>query len=387
MRVLHVISSLDRNSGGPTTALLGLALAQAKCGLQVSVLSVYQNAPETGVVESLQRQGIGVLQIGPTKGKLGRHPDLAGAADRSVAAADVVHIHAMWEEIQHQAAKAAQRHKVPYLIRPCGMLDPWSLQQSRWIKKILLAWRVRRNLNLAAGLHFTTGTERDLVGALKLKSKSIVAPNGVDLHEFGELPSPGTFRSQYPRLGDRPIVLFLSRLHPKKGLDLLVPAFAQIANDVKMSGATLVIAGPDSDGYRAQVEGMAVRHGMMDRVLFTGMVTGVQRIALLAEAKLFVLPSYQENFGNVVIESLAAGTPVIVSDQVNLQAEVKAAGVGGVVPTQVEPLALEMLRWMGDADLRRSAQEKARPFVWENYDWMKIAERWKKLYGEIVESA
>jgi glycosyltransferase involved in cell wall biosynthesis len=384
MRVLHVIPSLERSAGGPPAALLGLALAQAKCGLAVSVLSAFPSAAETEVSGRLERQGVGVVQVGPTKGKLGRHADLAGAAERCVAAADVVHIHALWEEIQHQAARAARRRSVPYLVRPCGMLDPWSLRQSRWVKKILLAWRVRGNLDRAAALHFTTSTERDLVGALKLKAPAIVEPNGVDLQEFDRLPAPGTFRAQHPALGDRPMIVFLSRLHPKKGLDLLVPAFAGIAADPKLDGAALVIAGPDADGYRAQVEAMAARHGVADRVLFTGMVGGEQRVALLAEAALFVLPSYQENFGNVVIESLAAGTPVIVSDQVNLQSEVLAAGVGGVVPTQAGPLAAEMLRWMGDGALRRLARDKARPFVREHYDWMRIAARWQGRYAELA---
>ena len=386
MRVLHVIPSLDRESGGPTKALEGLAAAQVTCGLEVSVLSAFRGGPADTIADTLAAQGVAVQLIGPTRGRLQRHRTMRSIVESAVAQSDVVHIHAMWEEIQHQAARAARRRKIPYLIRPCGMLDPWSLGQSRRVKQILLAWRVRRNLERAAGLHFTTATERDLVAPMRLRPPAIVEPNGVDLREFDQLPPPGTFRAKHPRLGDRPIVLFLSRLHPKKGLDLLVPAFAKIANDPRLGGATLVIAGPDSDGYRARVEAMVAGRGIADRVLFTGMVGGVDRVALLAEAALFVLPSYQENFGNVVIESLAAGTPVVVSDQVNLQGEVKAAGVGGVVPTDAAALAEEMLRWMGETSLRETAAAKARPFVREHYDWLKIAERWKHRYSKIISS-
>ena len=384
MRVLHVISSIDRKSGGPTIALQGLAGAQAKCGLEVTIAGTYVGTPDAEVVEQFRQQGIAVSLIGPAQGKLVRHADLRRIVDECVAKADIVHIHAMWEEIQHQAARAAHRRKVPYLIRPCGMLDPWSLRQSRWIKKALLAWRVRKNLDHAAGLHFTTTTERDLAGPLKLKSTPIVEPNGVDLREFTNLPSPGTFRSRYPRLGDKPYLLFLSRLHPKKGLDLLVPAFAKVAADVKLDGAMLVLTGPDADGYRAEIESLVAKLGLADRVIFTGMLGGEQRIAALAEARLFVLPSYQENFGNVVIEALAAGTPVIISDQVNIHAEIKSAGVGGVVPTNVDALAGEIVAWMEDEGRYRKARAKARPFVWGNYDWMKIAETWKGRYEGMV---
>jgi glycosyltransferase involved in cell wall biosynthesis len=113
------------------------------------------------------------------------------------------------------------------------------------------------------------------------------------------------------------------------------------------------------------------------------MITGQQRIAALAEARLFVLPSYQENFGNAVIEALAAGTPVLISDQVNIHAEVAAARVGGVVPTRAASLAHEMWRWMSDRALHQAAKERAAAFVRENYDWDRIALRWKERYAQL----
>jgi glycosyltransferase involved in cell wall biosynthesis len=384
-RVLHVISQLDPRTGGPATALLGLASAQADVGLAVSVVSGFKQSPDESVGAALARHGVNVRWVGPVRGKLNRHPDLGQAAQEAAAAADVVHVHAMWEEIQHRAARAAQQRGVPYVIRPCGMLDPWSLRQSRWVKQALLAWRVRRNLRRAAALHFTTTAERDLTAPLKLGVPAIVEPNGVDLAEFDRLPSPGTFRGAQPQLGDRPFVLFLSRLHPKKGLDLLVPAFARVAGDPRMAGVTLVVAGPDEAGYRTQVEALASQEGIGGRVLFPGMLKGEQRLAALAEAKLFVLPSYQENFGNAVIEALAAGTPVVISDQVNLHPEITGAGVGGVVPTRVEPLAAEMTRWLTDGALYESAKAKARPFVRERYDWLQIARRWQRHYSDLID--
>jgi glycosyltransferase involved in cell wall biosynthesis len=384
MRVIHVIPSIDRQAGGPTTALLGLAAAQVKAGSQVSVLTTFRAIEDRAMAQLFGEQGIKVEMIGPVQGKLGWHPDMAFLAAELVGRGHIVHIHAVWENLLHYAARAARRKKIPYVIRPCGMLDPWSLAQHSLVKKALLAWRVRSNLKRAAALHFTSATERDLTNPLKLKARAIVEPNGIDLGEFDQLPPAGTFAARYPQLQGRPFLLFLSRLHPKKGLDLLIPAFAKIAAEAAMANVMLVLAGPDSDGYLAELQKMIERHQLADRVLLPGMLTGQDRIAALAEARLFVLPSYQENFGIAVVEALAASTPVIISDQVNIHAEISAAGVGDVVPTQIDALAAAMLQWMRNAEQRAQAARVARDFVRDHYDWMQIATHWRRHYEEIL---
>ena len=380
MRVLHVIPEIRASAGGVSSAVSGLAIAQQRAGMDVSVLAPYIGEPDQPSIDSLTSAGVRVHTCGPVTGRFGRHPNLKSVTETAVADADIVHIAALWEEVQHLAARAAKRQNIPYLISPHGMLDPWSLSLSKWVKRVVLAWRVRKNLNEAAALHFTCAVERDLVASLKLKPSSIVEPNGLDLSEFENLPSPDQFRSRYPSLAnDRPIVLFLSRLHPKKGLDLLIPAFTAGPKE-----AMLVIAGPDSDDYQKTVEAMIRQHNIQDRVIFTGMLKGKERVDAMAAATIFVLPSYQENFGIVVAESLAAGVPVIISDQVNIHAEITAAGVGGVVPTKVEPLARELARWLEDNNLRSQAALKCRPFAQSQYDWNKIAERWKAHYSLVM---
>ena len=379
MRVLHVISDIKASAGGVTSAVIGLATAQRRAGLEVTILSTWVGELDQPNVDALQAAGIRVRAVGPATGRFTRHPDLRRITDEAVAEADIVHIAALWEEIQHQAAIAARRRKVPYIISPHGMLDPWSLARNRWIKRLYLIWRLRKDLNRAAALHFTCEVERDLTAPLRLSPPAIVEPNGLDLAEFNDLPPAGTFRSRHPSLGDRPIVLFLSRIDPKKGLDLLIPAFAAGPKE-----AMLVIAGPDLAGYRAAVEAMVEKHGLNDRVIFTGMLRGRDRVEAMTAATIFALPSYQENFGIVVAESLAAGVPVVISDQVNIHAEISRAGVGGVVPAQIEPLAAELRRWLEDGSMRAQAAARCRGFVWEHYDWVKIAERWIGHYERAV---
>lgn len=361
-------------------AMAGLSTAQARAGLDVTVAATWVDRPAEDVTKRLEESGVKVRTLGPCTNPMSRHPDLARFVDDLVAGADVVHVHALFEEIQHQAARAAQRRGVPYVVRACGMLSPWSLTQSRWKKKLYMMMRLRRNLNRAAALHFTAGQERDLTRPLRLSAPAIVEPNGVDLREFERLPAPGALRTRHRELAGKHVLMFLGRIHLQKGLDLLIPAFAK-ANAPNWA---LVLAGPDKDGFGPRLRRTAEECGVADRVFFTGALFGADRVAGLVDADLFVLPSYHENFGIAAVEALAAGKPIIVSDQVNIFREIAAADVGGVMPLEIDRMAVELQKWMGDADLRGAAAERARPFVWDTYGWDPIGRRWLNHYRRIV---
>jgi glycosyltransferase involved in cell wall biosynthesis len=380
MHVLHVISAIDPVRGGPITALLGMVQAQADAGMHVQVATTWIDGESLAAAEALRKQGIDVTTIGPCKTPLRRHEQIVPALSKLIQQTDVVDIHALYEEIQHQAARLARRFDVPYIIRPEGMLTPWSLAQSRLKKKLYMLLRLRRDLDHAAAIAFTSEAECDATAPLKLAPRSIVEPLGVDLREFQHLPAPGSFRSRHPRLVHGKMIAFLGRIHPGKGLELLIPAFARTGSD-----ETLVIIGPDSENFRARVESMISDAGITDRVIFTGMLRGPDRIAALADADLFALPSFHENFGLAVVEALAAGVPVIISNEVNLWKEIEAGGVGAVVPTQIEPLAAKLEEWLSNDALRAAAAGRARQFVSEHYDWDRIARRWEGHYAKLTE--
>ena len=373
MRVLHVAPHIDPRWGGIAVALAGLARAQVQAGIDVAIVVTYHRTEPLDALDGLQADGIDIRAVGPGITPLLWHPRLARVMDRAVARANVVHVHSMWTEVQEATARAARRHDKPYVLAPHGTLAPWSLSQSSLRKKIYLAWRGQAQLDDAAALHFTTSRERELV-QLRLRAAAIVEPNGVDMSEFSELPPIGAFRRRHPEVEGRPMLLFLSRIHKKKGLDLLIPAFAEVPGD-----AVLVIAGPDG-GQAVTVRELTRRHGVADRVLFTGMLHGTERIAAMVDADLFVLPSYQENFGMVVVEALAAGTAVVISDQVNIHDVITDHELGEVVPTDVQPLADALRRWLGDAQRREAIGARARSFVTAHYDWRRIAERWVEHY-------
>ncbi|MGE5608626.1 MAG: glycosyltransferase [Bacillota bacterium] len=380
MRVLHVISGIDVPTGGPGSALVGLGSAQAKAGLEVTVLTAFAQGADLAPVEQLKRDGVDVHVIGPVHTPLGLHSGIPAKLNELLDRADVVHIHGLWEEIQHRAARLAWERSIPYIMTPHGMLDPWSLSQRALKKRLYMAWRLRTNLNRAAAIHYTAEIERDLAEPLGLRPPPLIELNGVDLREFEKLPEKGTFRKLYPQIGQRPLILFLSRIHLKKGLDMLIPAMAKVTTP----NAVLVIIGPDPWGYGQTIKDLIKEHGIGDRTIFVGQVPADVRIAAFTDADIFVLPSYQENFGIAVAEALAAGTPVVISDQVNIHRQISNAGVGGVVPRQVDRVAAEIDRWLQDNELRRVAAEKARPFVWEHYGWAQIARRWVGHYDQIV---
>ncbi|MGH7179582.1 MAG: glycosyltransferase, partial [Tepidisphaeraceae bacterium] len=227
MRVLHVSSGIDPRQGGPTTVLTALIAAQIEAGLRVSVAATFGEDFRDDAARQMRECGATVELIGPCTHRLAWHKGIRPALGRMIGDADIVHIHGVWEEIQHQAAKIARRRRVAYIITPHGMLDPWSLARGGFKKRLYLMLRLRRHLNRAAAVHFSDATERDLtLRAVSIRSPALVQRHIVDLREFDNPPPRGTFRQRFPATTDKPIVLFLSRLHPKKGLNLLIAAFA-----------------------------------------------------------------------------------------------------------------------------------------------------------------
>ena len=380
-RILHVIPGLDAATGGTVTALMSMAVFQARAGLKVTVLATWTgDGPPRDAERKLKDAGADVRFIGPARGPLLWHRDLAPVLEKLVADADVAHAHGVWEEIQYRAGAVARKRGIAYVISPHGMLDPYNLSKKWLKKKLYLLLRLRRTLRHAAAIHFTDEVERDLARPVTAGAPAIVQPIGIDLSEFERVPPRGTFRSKYPVIGERPVVLFMGRLHPKKAPDLLVDAFARAG----VSDAVLVLAGPDSEGTRARLEDAARARGITDRTVFTGMLRGEQRVAALAEADVFALFSHQENFGLAVVEALACGTPVLISDQVNIHRKITAAGVGAVAPLNVGEMAALLKEWLTDPRRRDDAARRARAFVRDNFEATEVAQRWVSHYAALA---
>ena len=379
MRILHAIPGLTDRSGGPTTALVGLACAQAAAGAMVTVLACTREGDVIAAADRLAAAGVVLRTVGPCHGPLMRHPQLAATTRSLVASHDVVHAHGVWEELQYQASRACLAERIPFVIRCCGLLDEWSLRR-KWLKKAVYRfWRLDRMLASADAIHCTTAAEAASTGTLRCATTIVVEPNGIGLEDFATLPARGGLRRSLA-IGDAPLIVFLGRVHPGKGVESLIPALAR----VRTPGVTVAVVGSDSAGYRGEMEGLADTHGVRDRVAFVGPLSGRQKIEALVDADVFCLPSQHENFGISIVEAMAAGCAVVVSEHVGIKDEILAAGAGSVTSLDPARIAAALDDWLGDERGRHEAGARGREFALRSYDWALIAARWQRRYEALM---
>ena len=310
---------------------------------------------------------------------------LCQALAQEIPGYNIVHIHSLYLSHGAVAGHYCRKFGVPYIIRPHGTLDPVLYKRHRFRKTVYEALIERKNLRGAAGIHFTTDEERTLAQRYVSGTHAFVVPLGLYLKEYSALPAPGTFRATYPELADRRIVLHLGRLNFKKGLDILVDAFHRVAqthHDVH-----LVLAGPDNEGHGAKVRRWLSERGLSERATFTGMLQGQLKLAALHDASVFALPSYSENFGIAVIEAMACGLPVVISDKVNICREVEDAGAGFVTACSAEACAVAISRVLDDSALGREMGQRGRALVAERFDWSVVGGQLEMAYRDIVSGA
>jgi glycosyltransferase involved in cell wall biosynthesis len=367
MRVTHVIASLDPAHGGPPVVAEKLAAAQAALGHAAVVAA--QDGP--GAVP-LPRHGFADLFRRPA-------PELLALAGSS----DVLHLHGVWEPVLVGAAGAARALGIPYVVTPHGMLDPWSLAQKKWKKRLALALGYRRMLDGAAFLHVLNADERALMQPLGLRAPAEVIPNGISLDELNPPPDPALFRARWPSLSGRRYVLFLSRLHYKKGLDYLAEAFAQVA--ARFTDVDLVVAGPDAGEeapFRQRVANLTLNH----RVWLTGPLYGPEKWSALAGAACFCLPSRQEGFSVAILEAMACHVPVVVSEQCHFP-EVGLAKAGRIVGLNAEAVAAGLSEILGNRSAAEGMGAAGRRLVESRFTWATVASHCNGLYEKYERGA
>jgi len=298
-------------------------------------------------------------------------PGLANWLEESVAQFNLLHIHTLFNYPSAKACAVARQQRVPYIVRPCGMLDPWSLRRSRWKKAAWMTLWGRRHLNSAAALHFTSTEEQRLTERLRLNAAGVVIPLGVEVLKRGLTDASGL-----------KTVLFLSRLHPKKGLDLLIPALGDLAR--KRDDFRFVVAGGGEARHLKDVGRQLLEYGILGRTKLTGFVEGPDKAELLGEADIFVLPSYQENFGLAVAEAMAAGIPVVISDRVNLHPEVARYRAGLVTTLDRREIAAAIEKLLDDEALQREMGHNGQRLVQEKFNWASISRQIANLYDDVL---
>lgn len=295
---------------------------------------------------------------------------------------DLVHTIAVFSypvSITHLACKI---HRIPYINNPQGMLEPWALKYKSWKKKLYYNLIEKASLNNASAIQMLNQAEAQNVKPLNLRSPLFIVPNGINCQEFELQHNPKTFYEQFPHTRGKTLILFLGRIDPKKGIDLLAPAFAKALT--KFSNAHLIIAGPDSTGFLPTVQNYFTEEGCLDNVTFTGMLTGVMKYAALAAASIYVAPSYSEGFSMSVLEAMASGLPCIITKGCNFP---EAANNQAAFVVDIESLAIAnaLLDCLSNPEQAKIMGERARKFVFEKYTWDQVARAMQLVYAEVLQ--
>lgn len=361
MRILHYLPSLDRTSGGTTAYMQLLA---AELGKLAELHIATHPSPNPAPVANARVHYVSPSLLGGMKRQWRRLLDDVRP--------DFVHVNGCWMPQCVFAQRWAQQAGYKVVLSPHGMLEPWIMSRHYWTRKLPALWLYqKRAVALADYLHATAESEKDNLLRLGYNAKIAVIANGIEVEGVEMKPS-------WKRTGK---ILFLSRIHVKKGINFLIEAFAALKE--LSTGYELLVAGEGEQEYVAELEQLAMRLGVNDRVHFVGGVYGDEKWRLFREADVFVLPTYSENFGIVVAEALACGTPVITTKGTPWQElETCSCGWWTEVGTQGTVRALSAFLQKSEVELEVMGRN-GRLLVEAKYSSRKMAEDMMRLYAKV----
>ena len=386
MKVLHVIPSLSPALGGPSQVALKTVKALRDQGVDAEIATT--NYEPTAISSVPLNRLVDYRDV----------PVWFFAADfafkeyifsasltkwlwQHISDYDILDNHYLFSYVPTCAAAIAKFKNIPYTIRTQGQLTPWALQQNRLRKKLYTLLIERHNLNKAAAIHCTTLQEAADLHNFGIDTPAIALPLGVE--QATQIPNA---RVELLKLwlipGDRQIVLFLSRLHPKKRPDLLIDSFQQVIT--QNPDCHLVIAGSGDAEYTKYLQQLVTQYNLSDRITFTGFVTGIKKNLLLQGADMFVLPSYSENFGIAIAEAMAAGLPVIVTPGIQIAPEIAAADAGIVVNDRAE-LITAMVQLAESPAMRSRFGNNGKKLAKNKYNWNQVATQLISAYDEVLQ--
>ena len=385
MKALHVIPSMSPEYGGPVAVVRALTCALAHEGIQCDIFSTRDKKADTDV-KLPPGPELHLFETGP----LARFwPAYSSDLKKAVRAGlrsetfDIVHVHEPWHHPGFVAFRTASKHGVPFVLTPHGTLEAWALDHKSLKKRIYMKLVQDHIMESSDAIHALTEAEMTRITELGYKTPVVVAPNGVNPGLLDCAPDISEFTAKYPKLVGTLVILFLGRLHSKKGLDILARSYAKICH--KRKDCTLLVAGPDEDGSRKRMESLLLTEHALDRTVFTGMLTGRDKLAALRCADLFVLSSYSEGFSIAVLEAMAAGLPVVISRQCNFP-EVAERAAGFVVEPDEPAVTQAISTLLSDGALRVAMGRNGQRLVRGKYSWGGIAASMAELYRGLIAS-
>lgn len=389
-KILHIVPSYYPafKYGGPIESVRELNKALFRKGIEIDVLTTnagLENGNNYVKNEWIYDEGVKIKYL---PAYFYEHftfsPQLM--IDSIIAAKnyDLVHITAFWNFPVLAGSLASLMSKKPYIISPRGVLHKDAINmKSKNIKKLYYFLVASHYLSKANAIHFTTVDEEiNLAKFIKLKSKSVIVPNGLDLSRFNNLPSCGLFKEKYPILQGKKILLFLGRINKQKGINLLIEAFDLLSKNYK--DLYLVIAGPDNDNYCNEVKSFLRKKDLIERVVFTGLLKEDEKYSAYLDSDIFVLPSYFENFGMSVVEAMACGLPVVISNKVGISEDVRKDNAGVVVDLNVESLVNGIKQMIEEPQMAKKISENAKKLVYSKYDVNNVADMMICAYENVL---
>lgn len=366
LSILHVVSSIDLSSGGPSKSVCDLALNQAFLGFDVTIFTQFSDSPYFPVSPNPK------LKLCFVKGfsfkselkKLGNNHKF-----------DILHGHGIWQLPVHFMSNWATEVNIPYVISPRGMLEPWALNVGKLKKKLAMAFYQKNDLANATCNHATSQMEFENIRNLGFTNSIAVIPNGIELLEF-------PIRKKLENKSEKTL-LFLSRIHPKKGIELLVEAWSIIEKNKKI-GWKVEVAGNGEDSYVKSLSKLISDKGLESEIKIIGPQFGEEKLSAYHHADLFVLPTYSENFGIVVAEALACGVPVITTKGAPWE-ELITHQAGWWIDIGVAPLvdALEKAISLSDHE-RYLMGRNGRKLIEDKYSIESVASQMISLYKWIL---
>jgi glycosyltransferase involved in cell wall biosynthesis len=386
MKILVVIPALGEIYGGPSKSVMSLTKAIGKSGVSIDIITTNANGSKTLDVPLLvwiQEENYRI-QYFPYWNFLDYKFtwSLTRWLFHNITNYDLVHTNAIFSYPVLPAYWSCQMAKIPYIVTPRGMLEPWALAYKIWKKKLYFNCLEKPALQKASAIQMLASTEAEGIKNLHLKPPVVIVPNGIHREDFASLPEPEIFYHQFPETKNKRLIIFLGRIDPKKGLDLLAPAFAQAYQ--KFPDTHLIIAGIDNTGFLPTAQSYFINAGCSHAVTFTGMLTGSIKYAALAAAKIYVAPSYSEGFSMSVLEGMAAGLPCVITTGCNFP-EAGEAEVARIVNIDVGSIAKAIIQLLEDDQKAKNMGDRARQFILDNYTWDKILLKMISVYENIIQ--
>ncbi|MCC7193603.1 MAG: glycosyltransferase [Phycisphaeraceae bacterium] len=382
LQILHYLPRILLAEGGLVRAVWDLSSAMASRGHAVTLLSYdVQDAPDSWMRGEAGFPRVVRLDWPRLPRQILSRRSLNIVSDE-VRRADIVHCHGPFMIGSLQTARVARRLGCPCIFTLHGMLDDWSMSKGALRKRAFLALGVRRCLEQASRVHCTAQAELDQARKWFPQGRGVVLPYLVDTQPYAELPGPAAAQDAFVSLrNDEPRILFMGRLHPKKGIELLLGA----AGGLRDAGlrARLIIAGPGEETYIKALRLQAQKLGIADRVDFLGLVTGRQKLSLYQACDVLVLPTSQENFGLVLIEAMACGTPVVTTRGVDIWREISQAGA--TIIERTEAALTEALRiLLADPQALSARGTVGRQWVLSTFAPAEAVGKYEALYREVI---